>query len=392
MAATNTGASEYAVMPLGYGPDGEGLLSIAAKLTEISLTAADFESLFECIAGVVRGVIGPVEVGIDLHMRDGDYLQLLPGSFGAPAQITWSSQVRVDDPLALSARVMRSGRGMSTEDAAALVPELADWWEALGVQQLLSVVLPGAQRRVGVLHVANPSMAFTSGDLALLEQISPFLAAAIEHAVRRIVMDRNERLNAALFHVASEVTAGRSLVELSPVELSEFCAASHIDVLAISFTGEARPRVVLRHGRRDGRRSPPGVSNAADCARARSRAVQRDRRDRRVQGTPSRDDRRRSPGEPFPATPTGIAVQRRRADGDRSPLRRGGPVVGNGVVPTRGRAQGACRRTSPNRERPARPCRADTLRRRTLPALDGRRAGFIGCRPRERAGRRHSGP
>lgn len=244
----DTIAPEPAVMALGDGPDGEDLLGIAARLAEISLTAADFTSLFERVAGVVRDVLGPVQVGIDLHMQDGDYLQLMPGSFGASAQTTWSSQFRVDDPLAPSARVMRSGRGMTTASAAALAPELAGWWRALGIRQLLSVVLPGAQRRIGVLHVANPPTTFTAGDLALLEQISPFLAAAIEHAVRRIVMDRNERLTAALFRVASEVSAGRSLVELSAVELPEFCAASHIDVFAITFAGEARPRVMLRHG------------------------------------------------------------------------------------------------------------------------------------------------
>lgn len=233
--------------PTGHERTGT-LLGIATELTEISLTIDDFEALFTGIETVVRRTLGHVDVGIDLFMADGDYLQLLPGSFGAPTQITRSSQVDVGDPLALSARVMRSGDGLIVLDATAAVPQLADWYAVLGIRQLMSVALPGGGRQVGVLHVANPESAFDEADLTLLEQISPFVAAAIEHAVRRIVMARNERLTTVLNDIAREVITGRSLVDLAQVELPEFCAASNTNVLAISFTGEEHPRVVLRHG------------------------------------------------------------------------------------------------------------------------------------------------
>jgi signal transduction histidine kinase len=225
------------------------LLEFAITLNDLSLGAESYYELVLGLEAAVSQVMGPVNVGFALHIDEGQYLQLLPGSYnGADVELVASSQVELRDMVSASARAMRTGRGFFTQSATENVPEFVDWFEGLGIKELMTVPVQGRTGPLGLLHVANKPGGFAEADLDFVERASPFVAATVEQVRSRTDMRRSEALATTISEVAAGIAAGRSLQDMHSSLLTRFCEVADVNLLAISFMGESCPRVLIVRG------------------------------------------------------------------------------------------------------------------------------------------------
>ena len=179
-------------------------------ITELALHADDFEQLMGGVTAVVNGLVECSTAGVAL-VNDRGYLQALPGSFGATPEMVASSQVSLTEMPTAAAAVFRTGRTVIANNPHRNIPLFIAWVDGFGIKRLMTLPMIVAGSRRGVIHLANKSTDFTSGDARRAERIAAFVAGAVEQVRQRLEMRRKESLAVAVSRAATAVAAGERL-------------------------------------------------------------------------------------------------------------------------------------------------------------------------------------
>jgi signal transduction histidine kinase len=224
-------------------------LEVGRQLTELALSVGTYGELVSGITAVVAPLLDASKSGVAIWHRERGYLELLPGSFGASAEVVASSRVMATEVRSQAGRVMMSGQAQYTNHAQTDVPLYRSHFDAMGVSQLLTMPILAPGRTLGVLHVANKRTRFSRSDATRLEPIMPFVATLVEHVRDRFDMLEREKLAAAVARAATAIAAGQVLTRFSGL-LDEFCAAIRAQMLSVVFSDDSPP-IVIRPGRVD---------------------------------------------------------------------------------------------------------------------------------------------
>lgn len=223
------------------------VLSGAELLAELALTAETFDQLLGGITAVLAPLVDGTSVGV-AEMNDEGYLQALPGSFGASAELVASSQVSRTEITTAAAAVFRTGRTMLANDPRTDIPRFVEWVEGFGISRLMTLPMIVGGRPLGVVHVANKPVGFTEADARLAERLTPFVAGAVAHVHQRLELRRRERVTAVLGRAATAIASGVQLSEFAPF-LEELRAVLDCRTAVVTFLAEDQPRLVA--GRAD---------------------------------------------------------------------------------------------------------------------------------------------
>ncbi|CAN5326219.1 hypothetical protein BH09ACT10_BH09ACT10_16640 [soil metagenome] len=220
----------------------------ARTLSRLSLSANSFTEVMAGIRSGLADLVAAEKIGVAVWADSGQYLQLLPGSFGAPDDLVASSQVDAMDQRSGAARVMLTGQAWFTNDAAGHIPGFDQWVHGFGIKQLMTVPLAVEGARIGVLHLANSPGGFRHADIDVLEDLVPFIATTVEHVRRRLRSVRKEQLATTIAESAAGVASGQSLQQLAAGPLDRFRESIGANLLWITFNGEKTARVALKRG------------------------------------------------------------------------------------------------------------------------------------------------
>jgi signal transduction histidine kinase len=197
-----------------------------ALLDEVALNAGTYEHLLAGVTEVVSRMLGIQLCGVMLWDRSDRTLQMLPGSFGAPAEVTASYRVRDDDARSNAARVFSSGRPFISNTAKGDQAILQDYVTAFKIGQLMTIPLGIGSRRTGVLHFANRETPFDQSDIRVGRRIALRVAIVVEYVTRLVILRHKERLEANLARTAERIAAGAQLVHILPPALHDLIEMS----------------------------------------------------------------------------------------------------------------------------------------------------------------------
>ncbi|PYE12457.1 histidine kinase [Williamsia limnetica] len=214
-----------------------------AVLAEVGLNASTYDHVVQGISDALLPIVGAQSVGIAIWSDAKRYLQLVPGSFGASADMVASSQVDATDRRSGAARVISTGQAYYTNDAVGEIPGFEGWMRGFGIDQLLTAPLVTGGVSNGVLHVANRHSGFIPANLAQVETLAPFVAAAVEHVRRRTALRKSEALSKIVAETASSIAGGRTLEHVAAGPLRRYQEAAGCVALAISFASDQSPRI-----------------------------------------------------------------------------------------------------------------------------------------------------
>lgn len=214
-----------------------------AVLAEAGLMAKSYDEVVHGISDALLPIVGAQTVGVAIWSDVKNYLQLLPGSFGAPADMVASSQVDATDRRSGAARVISTGQAYYTNSPVGELTGFEGWTRGFGINQLLTAPLITDGVKNGVLHVANRHSGFTPANLAQVETLAPFVAAAVEHVRRRTALHKSEALSKIVAETASSIAGGLTLEQVAAGPLRRYQKAAGSVALAVSFASESSPRI-----------------------------------------------------------------------------------------------------------------------------------------------------
>jgi signal transduction histidine kinase len=219
--------------------------ALARRLVELTGEIEDDDELVGTITATIAPLVAATKAGLAVWHEEGDYLEMLPGSFRAANEINGSARVAGREHLqSLAARVVATGRGSFTNAASEEFPAFRDWFREMGVRQMLTVPLTTGGRTIGVVHVANREGGFSAADVDRLERLTPFVACLVESVHGRLVLDRRTQLGALVTRAATSVASGNSLADFATI-LERVCTVLEAQLITISFAEEP-PTIVVR--------------------------------------------------------------------------------------------------------------------------------------------------
>lgn len=220
------------------------VLTAGRALTDIALVAETFDELLGGITGTMGAILDAGKVGIAAVDERG-YLQALPGSFGASPELVASSQVSRDELTTAAGGVFRTGRPKLANDPQTDIPRFFEWVEGFGIERLMTLPMIVSGQPRGVVHVANREAPFTPVDARMGEQITPFVASAVEQVSQRLDMRRKEAVSAVVSRAATAIAAGEHLGHFAGF-LDEFRRVLGAARAAIVFADGSAPVTVGR--------------------------------------------------------------------------------------------------------------------------------------------------
>lgn len=221
-------------------------LRAAQELSTLGLIATSYEEFVRGVTGIVAPLADSEMVGMSVLSEIGGYFQLLRGSFGASEELVDSAQVVASETGIGAARVIATGMPSFSNDAPRELATVRGWLDAMAIERLMTLPLVTEGQVIGVMFVANHPTGFTAHDVRRLEQLSPFVATALQHVRRSIDLRRKETLGAIVSRAATAVASGRALAAISSPIYAEFAETIGACMLAITFAGESSPRVLIQ--------------------------------------------------------------------------------------------------------------------------------------------------
>jgi len=195
-------------------------------------------AVISAVAPVVGATTGAIHLFVD--SAAGGYLQMLPGSFGAPDDVTASSQVPMESSASSAARVFATGEPYVSNSPGNDPTTMQPYIRAMGIERVLHVRLRVGDRRIGVLHVANKPTDFSPADLARMDAVAPVVASAVDHMRLILELRAKEALESALRQVATGIAAGESIEHFAATALRQFSATLDGSLLVLSLNGQRR--------------------------------------------------------------------------------------------------------------------------------------------------------
>jgi signal transduction histidine kinase len=220
--------------------------SVARVLSDLGVAAESHEEMVAGITAAICPLVGAGNAGVGLWHESEAYVQMLPGSFGVPAEFVASSQAPRSHPYSRAARVVKTRQAYVTNDALTDMPEFREFLRGFGIERMVIVPLLVEDRLVGVAHIANKEGRFDAADVGRLEAVTPFVAAAVEHVHRRLKLRRKEALAVVVSRAATTIAAGEPLAGFSS-SLSEFCEQVGGQLVVVSFA-DGSPQIVVGPG------------------------------------------------------------------------------------------------------------------------------------------------
>ncbi|MCE0761901.1 GAF domain-containing protein [Pseudonocardia kujensis] len=227
--------SAAAAVSADDGADAEERLVVSGGgiLAELALTAESVEELLGGVTAVLCLLVGATAAGVAV-LTDRNFLQVLPGSFGASRELIGSALVDRTEVATSTAEVFRSGRTMLANHPEVDIPRFSEWVDGFGVERLMTLPMIVGGDRLGVCYVANPPGDFTPVHARLAERLTPFVAAAVAQVRQRLEMQQREHLVLATERAAQAIAAGTNTAGLAP-HLDGFRAALSCQAAVLTF-------------------------------------------------------------------------------------------------------------------------------------------------------------
>lgn len=220
-------------------------LETLERLDDLTLSAQSAEEMTIDLASTIAPLVDATIAAISVSDDHRGVLQMLPGSFGASADIAASYQVSRLDPRSNAARVLMTRHPYMTNAARGDPAILQDYVEAFGVERLITTPLVLAGRAIGVLHIGNKLAPFTVEDVGKVELFAPRVATAVEHARLLLMVRRREALEAILSDVAVAIASGCRAESFLVEAMEKYCAVTEASLVAMTMN-EGSPTIVRR--------------------------------------------------------------------------------------------------------------------------------------------------
>ncbi|GEK79639.1 GAF domain-containing protein [Agrococcus baldri] len=221
-------------------------LEALEALDRLTMAATSFVELNEGLSQHIAPLFGAATTGIMIHLERAGVLQMLDGSFGAPAAVTASYRPRMTDVSSNAVRVAGTGQPYITNDAVADPAILPQWTTAFSLSRVLSVPLLLSGRCIGVLHLANKREEFSVDDVVLAQALSSRIASHLRYAWTLFELRRERDLERVLVRIATAAAAGRLDAGFLSTQLEDVRTSIGAEMVALEVDGAEE--AVVSHG------------------------------------------------------------------------------------------------------------------------------------------------